>query len=292
MLARLLGEDIHVRTTFADPLRRVKVDPGQIEQVLMNLAVNARDAMPQGGELTIETANVNLDASFFVEYAEARPGPYVLLTVSDTGVGMDAETRSHLFEPFFTTKDVGKGTGLGLAMVYGIVKQSEGFIRASSEPGKGATFTVYLPGYEEQVPPTQPVGLPHVPKGTETVLLAEDEQSVRQLTRFALEKSGYTVLAAANGAEALAALHRHPGPIQLLVTDVVMPTMSGRQLAEAVRLIFPEVKVLYLSGHTDDAVVRHGIQEKGVAFLQKPFTPTALGHKIREVLDQKNPQAK
>jgi len=287
MLRRLIGEDI-VLTTRMDPaLGSVKADPGQIEQVLLNLAVNARDAMPKGGRLTIETANVELDANCPDARPEVRPGRYIQLAVSDTGCGMDEATKAHLFEPFFTTKGVGKGTGLGLATVYGIVKQASGCIYIYSEPGRGATFKIYLPRIEEAVPAKHAqAGVTRSSVGTETILLVEDEDAVRALTRHVLQKSGYKVLEARHGGEALRLCGRHREPIHLLLTDVVMPEMGGRELADCLISLRPEMKVLYLSGYTDDAVVRHGILTAESAFLQKPFSVETLTRKVREVLDQ------
>jgi PAS domain S-box-containing protein len=289
LLRRLIGEDIAVTLALDPGLRQVRADPGQIEQVIMNLAVNARDAMPTGGQLTLETGNVYLDE----EYARTHPavgvGRYAMLAVSDTGSGMDEATKARVFEPFFTTKEQGKGTGLGLATVYGIVKGSGGHIWVYSEPGRGSTFKVYLPWAEGKVPSAKShVGLSRIPTGKETLLLAEDEDAVRALTRHVLTACGYTVLEARNGAEALRLCEHHAGPIQLLVTDVVMPEVSGRQLAERLTQRHPEMRVLFLSGYTDDAVVRHGVLQAEVAFLQKPFTPAALAQKVREVLDRRN----
>jgi len=298
MLQRLLGETINLVTVTAPDLGGVKADPGQMEQMILNLCVNARDAMPDGGRLTVRTANVDLDEAAAARLSDARPGPYVLLEVGDTGVGMDAETRSHLFEPFFTTKEQGKGTGLGLSTVYGTVKQSGGHIRVESEPGRGSTFTVYLPRVAAPVvPPERPAADPPVarsgasaeaaltPGRGETILLVEDAQRVRAVVREILEMSGYVVLEARQGAEALEVSNRHAGTIHLLVTDVVMPQMSGRELAQRLATLRPELKVLYMSGYTDDAIVRHGVLASGIAFLSKPFTPNALALKVREVLD-------
>jgi two-component system cell cycle sensor histidine kinase/response regulator CckA len=287
MLRRLIREDIQLVTVLDPTLERVKADPGQIEQVLMNLAVNARDAMPQGGKLTIETANAYLDEDYARQHLEVQPGPYVMLAVSDTGVGMNEETQSHLFEPFFTTKEVGRGTGLGLATVYGIVKQSGGHVWVSSEPGRGTTIKVYLPRIEESIESDRQAQFPAAPlQGQETVLLVEDEDVVRNLARRVLLKRGYTVLEASDGGEALHLCEQHKGPIHLLVTDVVMPGgMSGRELAERLTPLQPEMRVLYISGYTDDAIIHHGVLETGTAFLQKPFTPAALANKVREMLD-------
>ena len=286
MLRRLIREDVEFRTVLAPDLGAVRADPGQLEQVITNLAVNARDAMPQGGKLTVETANVDLDDTYAEEHGAVVPGRYAMLAVSDTGVGMDAQVQGHIFEPFFTTKEKGKGTGLGLATVYGIVKQSDGYIEVYSEPGHGTCFKIYLPRLAAAAQPPAPKALPPASlRGSETVLLAEDEAAVRKLTRRVLEVHGYTVLTAADGEEALRLANGHEGPIHLLLTDVVMPNMSGPQLAQRVVSARRGTKVLYLSGYADDAIMRHGVLEPGTAFLQKPFTPHGLARKLREVLD-------
>ena len=286
MLARLIGEDIALVTTIAPGLGRVKADRGQIEQVVMNLAVNARDAMPKGGHLIVETDNVELDDEYVRRHMGARPGPYVMLAVSDTGVGMAREHQRHIFEPFFTTKEQGKGTGLGLATVYGIVKQSGGYIEVDSEPGRGTTFRIYLPRVDAAESAADRAARPAAPAGgTETILLVEDEEGVRELARDILRASGYTVLEARNGPEALLLGERHQGPLDLLLTDVVMPRMSGRELAERMGPLRPDLSVLYMSGYTDDAVIRHGVLGADTAFLQKPFTPAALVQRVRETLD-------
>jgi two-component system cell cycle sensor histidine kinase/response regulator CckA len=288
MLRRLIGEDVELVAIAAPSLRRIVVDPGQIEQVIMNLAVNARDAMPQGGQLTIETAEVDLDEGAAAEHEGLERGRHVMLAVSDTGTGMDHATQARIFEPFFTTKDVGKGTGLGLSTVFGITKQSGGAISAASEPGKGTTFTVYFPVADLAVS-AQRSSIPppgrHPLRGSETILLVEDEASVRALARTILRKYGYTVLEAQSGGDALLLCEQHPATIDLLLTDVVMPRMSGRQLAERFAAIRPQMKVLYMSGYTDDAVLRHGVVESTSAFIQKPITPEPLARKLREVLD-------
>jgi two-component system, cell cycle sensor histidine kinase and response regulator CckA len=287
LLRRVIGEDVKL---FADPgpdLGPVKADPGQVEQVLLNLAVNARDAMPTGGRLTIETRNVELDEEYARIHPGATSGPYVLLAISDTGTGMTPEVMARAFEPFFTTKDEGKGTGLGLATVYGIVKQSGGHVEVSSEVDVGTTFKVYLPRAEPEggaaKSPTRP---PAQPQGTETVFVVEDEDAVRALIRHILTAGGYSVMEAEDAASAVKAAAGHAGRIDLLVTDVVMPGLGGRELSERLLEARPGLKVLYLSGYTDDAVVRHGVLHESVNFLQKPFTPAALAHKVREVLDQ------
>jgi signal transduction histidine kinase/CheY-like chemotaxis protein len=287
MLRRLIGEDILLVTLPGDHLGAVRADPGQLEQVLMNLAVNARDAMPRGGRLTIETANIDLDAIYARSRPGVEPGPHVMLAVSDTGHGMKQEVLDHIFEPFFTTKETGKGTGLGLATVHGIVKQSGGHIWAYSEPEHGATFKVYLPRVGEVGAVSAPEKVePELPRGLETVLLVEDEAGLREMVRECLEASGYTVLEARQAAHALEIAQAHAGPIHLLMTDVVMPGVSGRNLAQTLTASHPETTVLYMSGYTDDAVVLHGVLAEDVAFLQKPFTIRALVQKVREVLDQ------
>lgn len=285
MLRRLIGEDIYLTASLDADLGAVKADPGQIEQVIMNLVVNARDAMPKGGHLTIETHNVDLDDGYTRNHVGAKPGRYVLLAVTDTGTGMSEEVKGHLFEPFFTTKEVGKGTGLGLSTVYGIVKQSGGHIEVYSEPKRGTTFKIYLPRVPRAGSVSAAVLPLPTPQGSETILLAEDEEGVRSLIRLALSSYGYNVIEGRHGEEAYEMFRRHPGGVDLLVTDVVMPRMSGRQLADLIHSAKPDIKVLFLSGYTDDAVVRHGLVEAGMPFLQKPFTPTMVVRKVREVLD-------
>ncbi|MGV3723426.1 MAG: CHASE3 domain-containing protein [Actinomycetota bacterium] len=285
MLRRLIGEDIELITVPASQAALVMADPSQVEQVLINLVVNARDAMPEGGRLTVEIQNVDLDDAYASEHAEVTAGPYVMLAVSDTGHGMDRETQSHIFEPFYTTKSLGAGTGLGLATVYGIIKQSGGHVWVYSEPGRGSTFKIYLPRVScaPQVKPTEtPLALA---RGTETILLVEDEPFVRAVARQILEMSGYQVLEAGHGADALRVSAEFDGPIHLLLTDVVMPQMNGRELAQALAPLRPEVRVLFMSGYTDDAVVRHGVLSAEVSFVQKPFTAVNLARKVREVLD-------
>jgi two-component system, cell cycle sensor histidine kinase and response regulator CckA len=287
LLTRLIGEDIELATKFGSEPCVVYSDPGQLEQVIMNLVVNARDAMPTGGKLTIETSRVELDEEYAAAHWPATTGRYAMLAVSDTGVGMDEETRSHIFEPFFSTKEQGKGTGLGLATVYGIVKQSAGFIWVYSEPGNGATFKIYLPLHESAaaVAAEDQTDEQRAPLGSETVLVVEDSKSVRDIARRVLERQGYRVLDASLASDALQLATASDGPIHLLLTDVIMPEMSGRVLAEKFALLQPKSKVLYMSGYTDDAVIRHGVLRAKTAFLQKPFTAEALARRVREVLD-------
>ncbi|MBA2251720.1 MAG: response regulator, partial [Nitrospirales bacterium] len=285
MLPRLIGEHIQLKTALDSQPTFVKTDPGQLEQVLLNLAINARDAMPDGGSLTIETSHVALDEAACRRLGTISPGLYVQLTVHDTGCGMDAATQTRIFEPFFTTKDLGKGTGLGLATVYGIITQSRGAISVDSATGRGASFAVYFPSEGGSEPPKDRTTLTEPQTGWETVLVVEDQQSVRGFVRNLLMLNGYRVLEAADGPEAMKLCRQHPGEIQLVVTDLVMPGMSGRELAERIAKERPEVKVLYMSGYTDDSVVHAGVAQAGMAFLQKPFSPTAFTHKVREVLD-------
>jgi len=288
MLSRLIGEDVQIINSLGAGLGKVNADPGQIEQILINLAVNARDAMPEGGQITIKTANAELDQAYSDMHMAVKPGHYVMLAVSDTGLGMDAATRERVFEPFFTTKEVGKGTGLGLSMVYGIVKQSGGNIWIYSEPGHGATFKIYLPLITDDslvaVPTEGTENL--VTNAAETILLVEDEEMVRKLTRDILESRGYRVLSAQDGEEALTLCRTHREEIQLLLTDVVMPKMNGKKAAEAIMALHPEMGVLYMSGFTDDAIVHHGVLHPGMNFIEKPFTAEVLARKVREVLDK------
>jgi PAS domain S-box-containing protein len=299
MLRRLIGEDVELTTVLEKDLNHVKVDRGQFEQVILNLVVNARDAMPRGGRIVLKTSNHQLSVEPDLEASPrgsgwGKPAPaaektsrqYVMLTVSDTGCGMDEQTQQHLFEPFFTTKEVGKGTGLGLATVYGIINQSGGQIEVESAPGQGAAFRIFLPAV---APPARhgdrAAGEASVRSGRETVLLVEDEEGVRSLARLVLQRNGYTVLEAPTGAEALAVSARHTGPIHLLVTDVVMPGMNGRELADTLMSARPDARILFISGYMEDAIVRNGVQSDSIPFLHKPFTPLALARKVREVLD-------
>jgi signal transduction histidine kinase/ActR/RegA family two-component response regulator len=287
MLGRLIGEDIEVELILNSGLWNVTADPGQIDQVLVNLAVNARDAMPHGGKLTIQTTNVEMDPEIARDYVSVQAGQHVLLTVSDTGSGMDEATQQRIFDPFFTTKEVGKGTGLGLSTVYGIIKQSGGYISVESAIGKGTTFKLYLPRVDEEVEDAeQSVSPKELVKGVETLLLVEDEDMVRQLMYEILEREGYKVLVAPNGQEALVMSEQHEGEIDLIITDVVMPGMSGPQLVERISESYTSAKVLFMSGYTDNAIVYHGVLEEGMNFLQKPFTLDDVLQKVREVLDQ------
>jgi two-component system cell cycle sensor histidine kinase/response regulator CckA len=291
MLRRLIGEDIEILTVPGRDLGTVKADPGQVEQVIMNLAVNARDAMPGGGKLTLETENTELDEAYAREHPPLQSGRYVMLAVSDTGVGMTADTQAHIFEPFFTTKEVGKGTGLGLSTVYGIVKQSGGYVWVYSEPGQGSTFKIYFPRIDQ---PVEKVGVEKRPagvqRGTETILLVEDDEQLRQLTSTVLGECGYKVLTAATTAEGLALCRGNHHDIRLLVTDVILPGMNGRQLAEQVVQISPHTRVLYISGYTSNAIVHYGVLDSGLWFLPKPFSLSALIAKVREVLDADSPE--
>ena len=293
MLTRLIGEDIDLVMVPSLEIGAVKADPGQIEQVVMNLAVNARDAMPQGGKLTIETANVKVDANYARFHSPVKPGNYVMLAISDTGMGMDTETQTHIFEPFYTTKGL-KGTGLGLSTVYGIIKQSEGYIWVYSEPGKGTTFKIYLPRVDAaamQVEAPHPLAPnEHSGPGRETILLVEDEENLRQLTRQSLENQGYSVVDATDGAAAIRLSQAHKGPIHLLLTDVIMPGMNGRELANQVSSSRPDMKVLYMSGYTENHIGHNGTLDQGITLLQKPFTLPALQAKVREVLDTPPPK--
>lgn len=288
MLRRLIGEDILLDARFDPELEQIHADPGQIEQVLVNLVVNSRDAMPHGGTLTIETANFEINQEFAGKHLGLATGKYVALTVSDDGCGMDEKTRARIFEPFFTTKEKGRGTGLGLSTVYGIVKQSGGNVWVYSEPGQGTVFKVFLPQFEQEIEaPVKPLIDLVAPRGSETILLVEDEDVVRGLARQILEQAGYHVLDARCGDEAIRLCREVPEPIDLLLTDVVMPEASGKEVAERLTKLRPATRVLYMSGYTDDAIVHHGVVDSDVEFIQKPFTPVALAQKVREVLDLK-----
>jgi len=287
MLRRLISENIMLTTTFDPSLGRVKADPGQIEQVITNLVVNARDAMPDGGTLTIRTANAELDEEYAALHEDVTPGRYVQLALSDTGTGMGREIKAHLFEPFFTTKELGKGTGLGLSTAYGIVKQSGGHITVKSEVGRGTVFKIYLPRVEELTDTPDPARkFVELPRGTETILLVEDDEQVRNLTRILLEEYGYTVLVACNGSEAIKLAQQGEGKIKLLLADVVMPEMSGGMLAPLLVSMSPGIKVIYMSGYTDSSILRKELVLPGMAFLQKPFLRDALVRKVREMLDK------
>src|SRR5437660_8213523 len=286
LLRPLLREDIDLRAALQPNLGKIKADPGQMEQVIMNLAVNARDAMPKGGKLTIETINVDLDPAYVREHSEMHPGQYVMLAVSDNGIGMDETTRLRVFEPFFTTKETGKGTGLGLSTAYGIVKQSGGYIWVYSEPGHGTTFKIYLPRVDAQpeaIRRQESVFASY--RGTETVLLLEDEDGVRALIRHMLHKQGYTVLEAKRGEDAIQLCRHHEGSIHLLLADVVLEQMSGREVAEQLSLMRPEMRTLYISGYTDDAIVHHGVLSHEMPSLPKPFTAEGLIRKVRQVIE-------
>src|SRR6266850_2815708 len=287
ILQQVLGSDVDLRILPAQGLQTVKADGGQIEQVIMNLAINARDAMAQGGKLTIETSNVILDHDSVGRYPDLKPGGYVMLAISDTGTGMTPEVQSRLFEPFFSTKGVGHGTGLGLATSYGVLKQSGGHINAYSEPGRGTTFKIYLPhgrAESQAAPSAAPTNLP---RGTETILLVEDDPALREMASMLLERLGYSVLEAANGLSAIAIVEqRGDKSIDLLFTDVIMPELNGKQLSERILALHPETRVLFTSAYTENAIVHQGVLNKGVALLQKPFTPAAMAHKVREALDR------
>lgn len=286
MLRRVIGEHIHLETSLSPEVGRVMADAGQLEQVIMNLTVNARDAMAEGGKLSITTRNAEVAHSSYWR-SEVRPGSYVVIEVADNGRGMDAETMLHLFEPFYTSKEVGKETGLGLSTVYGIIKQSGGDVAVESEPSGGTTFRIYLPrlhGAAEVA--EQPVEEIHGARGgSETILLAEDESGVRQLVREMLERLGYTILEAASGEEAIQIFTQHAQRIDLLLTDVIMPRMSGRELAQRLRAMRPRQKTLYMSGYTDEVLAQHRVLDANVFLLQKPFEPDALARKVRDVLD-------
>jgi two-component system, cell cycle sensor histidine kinase and response regulator CckA len=288
MLRRIISEDIDLVTVLDPSLGTVCADPSQIEQVVLNLAVNARDAMPQGGKLTLETANVNLGELYVQRHVQVKPGPYVMLALTDTGQGMNATAKARIFEPFFTTKEQGKGTGLGLSTVYGIVKQSGGFIWVYSEVGEGTTFKIYLPRLDEPLSEVDGASTSSTSDlGSETILLVEDEPQVRRVAQRMLQQHGYAVLTAADGEEALRLSRQNPRPIHLMLTDVIMPGMSGHEIMKHLRQERPEMKVLYMSGHTENAIVHHGVLDPGIAFLQKPFRHEELLHKVREALEAK-----
>jgi PAS domain S-box-containing protein len=286
----LMGEDVDIQIVLTPGLQAVKADAGQIEQVIMNMVINARDAMPNGGKLTLETANVSFDEESVGRYPELKPGDYVMLAITDTGTGMSQEIKARLFEPFFSTKGISQGRGLGLSTCYGIIKQSGGHISVYSELARGSTFKIYLPQVESQTKISTPrLDTPDLPRGMETILLVEDDPALREMAATLLRRLGYTVLAAANGIEALSLKQqRGTGHIDLLFTDVVMPHMSGKELADRVRALYPHTKILFTSAYTENTIVHQGVLDKGVALLQKPFTPSALAHKLREVLDQPN----
>ena len=287
MLRRLLTENIDLHIVPAQELSLVRADPGQIEQVVVNLVVNARDAMPDGGRLQLETSDVVLDEAYAAGHVDVRPGPHVLLAVSDTGCGMAAGILDRIYEPFFTTKKAGEGTGLGLATVYGIVKQSGGHVSVYSEPNRGTTFRVYLPAAAATTTRPRPaVDKGRPPTGTETILICEDDDAVRELAAQMVGAAGYTVLAARNGRHARQIAAAHTGHLHLLVTDVIMPDMNGKHLAEQLHLTWPDLKVLFVSGYTANVIAHHGVLDEGVQFLEKPFTRATLLRRIREVLDQ------
>lgn len=286
MLRRIIGEDIELVAFLQDGIGMVRADPGQIEQAIINIVVNARDAMPGGGKLTIETANVYLDEEYVRLHHGVQPGPHVMVSISDTGAGMTPGVKEHVFEPFFSTKEGGKGTGLGLSTVYGIVKQSRGSVWVYSEPGRGTTFKIYLPRVYAPADAAKERPSGEVPRGSETVLVVEDEEGVRKLAVRVLAQQGYKTLEAADGAGALALCGEYKEPVDLILTDVVMPGMSGRETAERLRTIHPEAKVLYMSGYTDNVIVHHGVLQEGMKFLHKPFTAEGLARKVREVLDE------
>jgi PAS domain S-box-containing protein len=286
MMGRLIGEDIELRTKLGKNLEMVKIDPGQFEQILVNLAINARDAMPNGGILIIETANVELDSEYCHTHTYTNPGRYVMLAVSDTGLGMSAEIKSHVFEPFFTTKEKGKGTGLGLATIYGTVKQALGSIEVYSEEGNGTTFKIYLPLVEEKPEKfDKNIRLMEIQGGKETILLVEDEEIVRNLAIRILKRLGYKALCASSGGDALIMAEQYSGQIHLLFTDIIMPGINGRQLAERISILHPEIRVLFSSGYTEDVIAHHGIIDKDLHFIGKPYTPATLAKAIRNTLD-------
>jgi CheY-like chemotaxis protein len=286
LLRRVIGEQIEVRVVAGCDLRVAVVDPAQIEQVLMNLCLNARDAMPQGGRLIIETQNIEIDREYCRLHAYAREGSFVVMSVSDTGTGMDAATAGRIFEPFFTTKEIGKGTGLGLATVYGIVKQHDGFIHLYSEPGKGTTFRIYLPAASGTAEPRQPKRDEQVPKGTETILLAEDNEGIQEAAKEMLEKLGYKVILASNGSEAIQTFTDNPGQFDLIILDVVMPKVSGPAAFSQMMAVRPDLRVLFSTGYTAEAASLNSLLEQGASILQKPYSLKSLGQTVRSVLDR------
>jgi two-component system, cell cycle sensor histidine kinase and response regulator CckA len=282
----LMGGDVDTRIVPAPGLQTVKADAGQIEQVIMNLVINAREAMPTGGKLTLETANVSFDQESVDRYPELKAGDYVMLAITDTGAGLSEQAKAHLFEPFFTTKGVGQGTGLGLSTCYGIIKQSGGHISVYSEPGRGTSFKIYLPQVQQPAAPLGRLPAPALPRGTETILLVEDDPALREMAGTCLTRLGYKVWAAANGAEALnLKQQRNVGHIDLLFTDIVMPHLNGRDLADRVHSLHPHIRILFTSAYAENAAIHQGLLGKGMLFLQKPYTPSSLAHKLREVLD-------
>jgi len=288
LLRRLMNENIDMKTFVSKDIGAIKADPGQVEQVIMNLVVNARDALPNGGRILIETSNVDLDSAYTLDHTVVRPGPYVLLAVTDTGIGMTADTVAHIFEPFYTTKESGRGTGLGLSTVYGVVKQSGGYIWVYSELGKGTTFKVYLPRVKDdvQVSPAAETPAFTARRGHETILLVEDEPAVRELTQMVLSERGYRVIEALTPEDAERLAGNNGAEIHLLLTDVVMPGISGRELAKRLTGRYPNLRVLYMSGYTYNVIAQDGTLEEGISFLQKPFTPQVLTQKVREALDR------
>jgi CheY-like chemotaxis protein len=290
VLESVLREDVDLIMDLDPSTGPITADRAQLEQIILILAINARDAMPEGGNLTLGTRNVELDSAYVRRHLDARPGPHVVLTVSDSGSGMDAATRARIFEPFFTTKDIGKGRGLGLAAAYGIIHQSHGHITVDSEPGHGTSFRIYLPRPEESAAAVTAIESGGAPRGNETVLLVEDEPSFRALARELLEMLGYTVLESKDVSDALRIAEQHAGTIHLLITDVVMPRMNGRALAKAVEGFRPAIKVLYMSGYTDNVIIHEGILDPGTPFLQKSLTLSKLARKVREVLDPPPPR--
>ncbi len=286
MLVRIIGEDVDIKTSPQKQLGQIKADPGQVEQIIVNLSVNARDAMSDGGKLTIETADVTLDEDYCKKHIHVVPGNYVMLAISHNGEGMNKETQKNIFDPFFTTKKEGQGTGLGLATVYGIVKQHNGHIEVYSEIGEGTTFKVYFPQVHEKAEAiVRKSPLADLPRGGETVFIVEDESMVRNIAIKILTRLGYKVMNAENGPNALAIIEKQQTPIDLLLTDVVMPNMNGRELAEKIKGFYPNIKILFSSGYTEDVIAHHGVLDEGIDFIGKPYTPQSLAMKVRKVLD-------